>query len=50
VLAVTAEGRSLAEARERAYRAARAISWGGAQMRSDIGASAIQAPLDLPQA
>ena len=50
VLAVTAGGRSLAEARERAYRAARAISWGGAQMRSDIGASAIQAPLDLPQA
>jgi phosphoribosylamine--glycine ligase len=44
VLAVTAEGRSLAEARDRAYRAARSIAFDGAQMRSDIGASAIQEP------
>ena len=44
VLAVTAKGRSLAEARDRAYRAARSISFEGAQMRSDIGASAIEGP------
>jgi phosphoribosylamine--glycine ligase len=41
VLAVTAEGRSLAEARDRAYRAARSIAFDGAHMRRDIGASAL---------
>jgi phosphoribosylamine--glycine ligase len=46
VLAVTAEGRSLAEARDRAYRAARSIAFDGVKMRSDIGASAMQGPLD----
>jgi phosphoribosylamine--glycine ligase len=48
VLAVTARGRSLAEARERAYRAARSIAFDGAQMRSDIGVSAIDRPKGPP--
>lgn len=43
VLAVTAEGASLTEARDRAYRAARCIKLDGVRMRSDIGASAIAA-------
>jgi phosphoribosylamine--glycine ligase len=36
VLGVTALGPSLAEARSRAYRAVAAISWPGAQARTDI--------------
>jgi len=40
VLAVTATGSSLAEARARAYEAARAVSFEGAHFRTDIGASA----------
>jgi phosphoribosylamine--glycine ligase len=43
-LAVTASGSSLAEARERAYQAAQAISFEGMQMRRDIGASALSGP------
>jgi phosphoribosylamine--glycine ligase len=40
VLAVTATGGSLAQARARAYEAARRISFEGAHFRTDIGASA----------
>jgi phosphoribosylamine---glycine ligase len=40
VLAVTATGSSLREARARAYRAAQEITFDGAQMRRDIGATA----------
>lgn len=43
VLAVTAVGASIALARERAYEAARHISFEGAHFRTDIGASAISA-------
>ncbi|WP_338046491.1 phosphoribosylamine--glycine ligase [Polyangium spumosum] len=39
VLAVTAVGASIAEARERAYEAARRISFAGVHFRTDIGAS-----------
>lgn len=40
VIDVTATGRSISEARERAYRAAKDISWPGMQYRSDIAAAA----------
>jgi phosphoribosylamine--glycine ligase len=40
VLGVTARGASLGEARERAYRAVRAVHFEGAHFRSDIGAGA----------
>ena len=40
VLAVTAVGSTLAVARERAYRAVRAISWPGMQYRDDIARAA----------
>ena len=43
VLAVTAVGASIALARERAYEAARRISFAGAHFRTDIGASVIAA-------
>jgi len=43
VLAVTAVGASMGEARERAYEAARRISFAGAHFRTDIGASVIGA-------
>ncbi|MDE3223898.1 MAG: phosphoribosylamine--glycine ligase [Nitrospirota bacterium] len=42
VLGVTATGRGLAEARDRAYGQARAISFDGCHFRSDIGARAIR--------
>ncbi len=41
VLAVSALGADLAEARERAYRAAGLIRWPGAQLRRDIGGRAL---------
>jgi phosphoribosylamine--glycine ligase len=41
VLDVTARGRSVAEARERAYRAVASIDWPGGFCRSDIGWRAI---------
>jgi phosphoribosylamine---glycine ligase len=43
VLAVTAVGASIAEARDLAYQAARRISFEGAHFRTDIGASALAA-------
>jgi phosphoribosylamine--glycine ligase len=46
VLNVTAVGASLAEARERAYRAVGRISWPGMQYRRDIGASVIEESSD----
>jgi len=42
VLAVTAVGASIAEARERAYRAAALVRFEGKQFRSDIGASFVR--------
>ena len=44
VLGVTALGATLAEARDRAYRGAAAISWPGAQSRSDIARDAAEGP------
>lgn len=42
VLSVTALGKDIAEARERAYRAVRQISFDGAQYRSDIACRALR--------
>ena len=42
VVAVTARGPSLVEARDRAYRAAEHIQFEGAYMRRDIGAKGLQ--------
>ncbi|HEX2273756.1 MAG TPA: phosphoribosylamine--glycine ligase [Acidimicrobiales bacterium] len=42
VLAVTAVGRSLADSRERAYRAIDHLSWPGMQYRRDIAATAVE--------
>ncbi|HEY3240139.1 MAG TPA: phosphoribosylamine--glycine ligase [Acidimicrobiia bacterium] len=46
VLNVTAVGSSLAEARERAYRAVDRISWPGMQFRRDIAASCLEGSRD----
>ncbi|TNF50645.1 phosphoribosylamine--glycine ligase, partial [bacterium] len=42
VLGVTAKGKDIPDAIDRAYRACDAISWDGAQYRSDIGAKALR--------
>jgi phosphoribosylamine--glycine ligase len=44
VLGVTATGDCVAEAREKAYAAARSIRFSGMQYRKDIGASAVRVP------
>ena len=44
VLGVTALGRTIGEARSRAYRGVEAISWPGAHARSDIAREAASAP------
>jgi phosphoribosylamine--glycine ligase len=44
VLDVCGRGDTLAQARERAYRAVGAISWPGMQFRTDIASAAAKLP------
>jgi phosphoribosylamine--glycine ligase len=47
VLAVTATGPDLAAARAAAYRGVEAVSFAGAQHRTDIAAAAVNGGIDL---
>jgi phosphoribosylamine--glycine ligase len=50
VLGVTALGGTLDEARTRAYAGVAAISWPGAQVRTDIARLAVEPDGDVPEA
>jgi len=49
VLAVGALGDTLAQARDAAYEGVRAITWEGAQYRTDIALKAVQGAITVPE-
>jgi len=49
VLAVVALGDTLAQARDAAYEGVRAITWEGAQYRTDIALKAVQGAITVPE-
>ena len=49
VLAVVALGDTLAQARDAAYEGVQAITWEGAQYRTDIALKAVQGAITVPE-
>jgi len=49
VLAVVALGDTLAQARDAAYEGVHAITWEGAQYRTDIALKAVQGAITVPE-